>query len=144
MRVVTKQELAQMPPGTVFSEWKEKVLGDVHIKTSDKLVYGDGRVGWNGELVVDDPDIMVDNKDNKILYTCWMTTDNADIDYDDDQLFAIWDKNEIERMINCLMWALYSNTDREIDFDKLVDMDHWTGSPDGKLLTDKEIDERAW
>lgn len=144
MIIVTKQELAQMPSGTVFSEWEEKVLGTVHIKTSDKLEYGDGRIGWNGELIADDPDVMVDNEDNKILYTNWCTTDNADIDYDDNQLFAVWDKAEIQAMINCLKWALLSNTENEIDFDKLVDMDHWFGSPDGKLLTDEEVEERAW
>ncbi len=140
MRVVTKQELESMPEGVLFSEWRDgEVYGGLHIKVVNRLFK---EFGWVGELIVDKPFIATDNSDNSIFYTSWAATDNTDASYEDNQLFVLWNKNEIESMINCLKLALLYATEPKTKFNTFVDVNHWI-APDGKLLTDKEVRERT-
>lgn len=108
MRIVNKETLAAMPVGTVFTLWEPYYMdGEIHIKTDDG--YTDERPSWNGELYLhpDPNDISDDNLDKldtDILSNMW-TTDNSDIDYDDDQLFMVFSYPEVLNMAYALLWA---------------------------------------
>ena len=84
MTIVTKEELKKMPNGIVFVEYKPEVLsGTIHILTGRY----DDMHGWNGELTLEP---IWDFKSNdKKRWTQWCVVDTSDIDYDDDQLFAV-------------------------------------------------------
>ena len=109
MRIVNKETLAAMPVGTVFTLWEPYYMdGEIHIKTDDG--YTDERPSWNGELYLhpDPNDISDDNLDKldtDILSNMW-TTDNSDIDYEDNQLFMVFSRAEVFNMANALLWAL--------------------------------------
>lgn len=139
MKIVTLNELCELPVGTVFSEYTPCILGDIHIKTC-KLDYG-YRIGWNGELTLDQPMIKEDLKDNTILYSNWSTVDSSDINYDEDQLFAVWNKDELLKMREWLDWVINFNPEKQDDTE--IDMDHWFGATEGELYTDEEVEEKA-
>lgn len=109
MRIVNRETLAAMPVGTVFTIWEPYCMdGEIHIKTDGG--YTDERPSWNGELILhpdvnDISDENLDKLDTDILSNMW-TTDNSDIDYDDNQLFVVFSMVEVLNMANALLWAL--------------------------------------
>lgn len=44
----------------------------------------------------------------------WITSDTSPVDYEENQLFAVFSKAEVRKMIKVLQWAL---SDLEDDFD---------------------------
>lgn len=127
MRIVTKTELTKYPNGTVFMLYQPCILnGDIRILTGCN-----GKDYWNGELsltpFMDDNEIV----DYPCIATQWSTVDTSIYDYDDNQLFAVFSKTEIQQMINCLSWALsncqsYFNEDIWINEDDVfTDNDYY-------------------
>lgn len=57
----------------------------------------------NGELIKD-----------RDFPTEWITSDTSPVDYEESQLFAVFSKAEVGKMIKVLQWAL---SDLEDDFD---------------------------
>ena len=64
---------------------------------------------------------------------------DCSVDYDKDQLFAIWSDEEVKHLIKCLEWALALKAGTVKD----LNMDIWFGEPSGKLLSDDEAEERC-
>ena len=96
MKIVNKETLAAMPIGTVFTLWQPNYMdGELHIKTGDS--YTNDRPSWNGELYVhpDMYDISDDISLNTDIHSNMWTTDDSDIDYDDDQLFMVFSYPEV-------------------------------------------------
>lgn len=94
MKIITKNDLLEMPPGTVYTTFKPNMVdGDLHIKVSNDC---------NLNLIPS-----FDFSDDKLRKTNWSTDDtHILVDYDDNQKFAIFSRAEIMKMINCLSWAL--------------------------------------
>lgn len=115
MRIVNKQEMLDLPDGTVFALYTPEIIfmDDFSIKTGSYL--RNGKPAWNGELMLS-PYFKHDMQDPNKCYTNWSTVDNADVDYDDDQLFVVFSKSEIKQMIACLQWAL-NNCETEFNQD---------------------------
>lgn len=126
MRIITLETLKTMPNGTVFSEidkWGNFECG-IRILT--------GRFencdGFNGEMTLypwlapnenGEHDIfeMFENGElikDKDFPTEWLADDTSHIDYEENQLFAVFSKAEVAKMIKVLQWAL---SDLETDFD---------------------------
>lgn len=122
MKIVNKKQLAELPNYTLFAPYTPYIIGEYSIKTGN-LKYSDGTPGWNGELplcpFLDIEEKYTDHKSN-IIATNWSTIDNADIDYDDDQLFAVFSKLEVLQIIKCLMLSF-------TDGKEGIDMDAWFG-----------------
>lgn len=106
MQILTKAEFLHCPNGTVFAEWVPSVFkSQIKIKTGyyDESDYPDvNGPHWNGELSLE-PFV---EQSYGGAYTSWCTIDNADADYDENQLFAVFSKSEVMQLINCLTWAL--------------------------------------
>lgn len=101
MNIVTKDELCKYPNGTVFMEYiPDMTDGRVHIMTGSN-----GKDTWNGEITLD-PIWKYDKEDPRIIYTNWCTIDTAYCDYDSEQKFIVFSKEEVANMINILTWAL--------------------------------------
>lgn len=115
MIIVNRDELAKFPDGTVFMLYEPiNLSGDIHIKTG--TYDWNGKPTWNGELLLT-PFLDVEESDNgtRDFSTEWITTDNSECDYEEDQLFAVFSKTEIRKIIDCLAWAL---TDCKTDFNQ--------------------------
>lgn len=125
MKIVDLETLKTMPNGTVFCQIDKwgNYDGELRILTGR---FSD-RPGFNGEmdLLPWSPDgdeytnlHMLDNNQNiikdKDFPSEWVTTDTADHDYEKNQLFMIFSKAEVTKMIQALQWAL---SDLEDDFD---------------------------
>lgn len=125
MKIITIDTLKTMPNGTVFCEidkWGNFEKG-IRILTGRY----ENRAGFNGEMslypwiegdngsgiwnMFDENNELIKDKD---IPTEWSTVDTADFEYDKDQLFAVFSKMEISKMIKALQWAL---SDLEDDFD---------------------------
>lgn len=125
MKIITLETLKTMPNGTVFcttDEWG-------NLESEIRILTGrfDDRAGFNGEIGLF-PNVAGDNgegiwkmydKDNKLIKdkdfpTELCTEDSADFLYDKNQLFAVFSKKEVAKMIKALQWAL---SDLEDDFD---------------------------
>lgn len=126
MRIISLETLKTMPNGTVFSEidkWGNFERG-IRILTGRFK----NRAGFNGEMSLY-PCIASNEKGERDIFEMfqngelikdkdfpveWSTTDTSDIDYEENQLFTIFSKSEVVKMIKVLQWAL---SDLEDDFD---------------------------
>lgn len=108
MVIMNKKELSKCPNGTVFMLYRPQILDDeIHILTGQDDYYKPkNKVFWNGELSLTPSMDYEDVMGYPNIMTQWMTTDNSSTDYDDDQLFAVFCKTEVQQMINALIWAL--------------------------------------
>lgn len=128
MRILSKQEFIKSPNGTVFSTYSPDTLtSELCIKTGQ---YEDNS-GWNGELSLE-PYIRHDTDDDDYCYTNWSTVDTSIVDYPENQLFAVFSKTEIRKIIDCLQWAL---TDCKSYFDE----DSWYHD-ENRPLKDEDFD----
>ena len=131
MRFITLETLKTMPNGTVFCEVDE--WGN--LKDEIRILTGryDDREGFNGEMglfpwvagdngegirkMFDENNELIKDKD---FPTEWSTADTADHDYEKDQLFAVFSKQEVAKMIKALQWAL-SGTEDDFDMDEVLE-----------------------
>lgn len=108
MRILTKEQLLKEPSGTVYAEYvSDFIKEDLHIK-----------VGNNCNLnIIPTHEYSTEKDANR--QTNWSTDDlNIIADYDKNQLFAVFNKSEVMKMINCLLWAL-SGCDGYFDMDEV-------------------------
>lgn len=138
MKIVTFKELAELPIGTIFSRYAPCWIDGMSVRTGDSFECSDGEKMWNGTLDFE-PMVKSDLNDDTILYTNWCTGDDSSVDYEKDQLFAIWSDEEVKHLIKCLEWALALKAGIVKD----LNMDIWFGDPNGKLLSDDEAEERC-
>lgn len=115
MKIVTLETLKSLPNGTVFCEIGKGggLENDFRILTGR---YED-KLGFNGEIGLYPSyasengvfDLFDNNSEiikDKHFAVEWCTTDSMDIDYDKNQLFAVFAKKEVEKMVKVLQWAL--------------------------------------
>lgn len=115
MKIITLETLKTMPNGTVFSQID--VWGN--FENGIRILTGrfEDKEGFNGEMELC-PSLelneYVEMKKDREYPTEWVTCDGSHVDYEESQLFAVFSKQEIEKMIKALQWAL---TDLKGDFD---------------------------
>lgn len=108
MRILTREQLLKEPSGTVYTTYiTNYVDGELHIKVGNNC---------NLELI---PTYEYGTDKDVNRQTNWSTDDlNIIADYDKNQLFAVYNKSEVMKMINCLSWAL-SGCDGYFDMDEV-------------------------
>ena len=131
MRVLTKEELKSEPNGTLYTSFTPQIFtGELHIITGkDDKYYDNGE--WNGELPL--LPFLIEEYENGYL-TQWSTVDNTWWELDGNLKYAVFSKNEIRKMIDCLQWAL---TGCESYFNQ----DEWWSENRDCPLTDDEAEE---
>lgn len=92
MRILTKEQLLKEPSGTVYATYVSNFINEnLHIKVGNNC---------NLDLV---PAYEYGTKKDIRRQTNWSTDDlNIIADYDKNQLFAVFNKSEVMKMINCL------------------------------------------
>jgi hypothetical protein len=113
MRIVTKEEFYKLPSGTIYSEYKPIYFRGLFVKGSTS--YRDGDIPYNySEMSLICPidntdtadliDILTNNKGESIKL------DFADYGgndaYDPDQLYAIYEKRDLEHMLSIINNAI--------------------------------------
>lgn len=108
MRIVSKNELLNEPSGTVYSRYTpDMIYGELHIKVGDIC---------NLSLI---PTFDFGSAEDVFRTTNWSTDDlSIQADYDKNDLFAVFNKAEIRKMIDCLSWAL-SGCDGPFNMDEV-------------------------
>lgn len=124
MKIVTIEELRKMPIGTVFCEMDEwcNFREDFRIITDRNPLTG----GFSGTLPLypwieendrtslfarkENEEWLPQNKDHVITgkeVPCeWITVDETDFEHNKNEIFAVFNKDEVKEMIECLQWAL--------------------------------------
>lgn len=129
MKIITLETLNTMSNRTAFCEVDKwgNLKDDIRILTGRF----ENRDGFNGEMSLypraageDGQGIwdMFENGElikNKDFPTEWVTVDTADHDYAENQLFAVFSKAEIQKMIKVLQWAL-SGLEYDFDMDEVI------------------------
>lgn len=127
MRILSKKELKREPEGTVYIPFIPTMfVGEIHIIPCK---YHDGE--WNGELPL--LPFIREEYENQYL-TNWATVDNTWWELDDDKMYAVFSKNEIRKMIDCLQWAL---TGCRSYFNE----DEWWSETSHRPLSDDEAED---
>lgn len=131
MRIITLETLKTMPNGTVFSEIDKRG----NLERGIRILTGrfKNRDGFNGEMSLY-PCIASNEKGERDIFGMfkngelikdkdfpmeWSTTDTSEIDYEENQLFAIFSKFEVVKMIKVLQWAL-SDLEDDFDMDEVI------------------------
>ena len=117
MKIIKQSELGFLPNGTVYSEFLEsgKPSEGYNMFIGLNIVCGHHEQGYfskeeghfNGVLHmlegVDVNDGVLYDEENDE----WnVLTDTCEYDYDEDEYFLVYDKNDIEKIIKALQWAL--------------------------------------
>ncbi|EDW9825595.1 hypothetical protein GTR05_004824 [Salmonella enterica] len=111
MRIVNREQFLLLPANTLFSKYKPMVFGDIAIKGDTTASGGD----YYYQAIADAVDSVSSDEMFKILVaaTAHGHEFNIDLDcesrdgfYDEDQLFAVWDKRDVEQLINRLKSCL--------------------------------------
>lgn len=131
MRIITLETLKTMPNGTVFSEIDKRG----NLERGIRILTGrfKNRDGFNGEMSLY-PCIASNEKGERDIFGMfknselikdknfpmeWSMTDTSEIDYEENQLFAIFSKFEVAKMIKVLQWAL-SDLEDDFDMDEVI------------------------
>lgn len=121
MKIMNKKQFLETPNGTVFALFKaEWYCEDLQIKTGYCQNYD--KPQFNGTISVT-PSSPTENGFGYDGVPSIVTEyeshndpiDTSDIDFDDDALFAVFDKSEIQRIIDVLKWAISEET-KETEF----------------------------
>lgn len=131
MRIITLETLKTMPNGTVFSEIDKRG----NLERGIRILTGrfKNRDGFNGEMSLypciasnekGELDIFGMFKNGELIKDKdfpmeWSMTDTSEIDYEENQLFAIFSKFEVVKMIKVLQWAL-SDLEDDFDMDEVI------------------------
>lgn len=109
MKIVTLEEFCKMPVGTVFAVYKPYFIGECNIKTGEPFEMN-GSIGFNGAIplspwfVSDDPADWADDVGEYPVEFC--STDISSADYEQDELIAVLEKQEVKELIEYLVNAL--------------------------------------
>ena len=99
MRIVSRDELAKMPNGTLFSSFD-----GWNIEEGFEIITGKHDNGFNGTLCL----FLSFNwdEDSPERITNWATVDTTDYDFNEDSKFVVYTKNEIREIIQWLKWCI--------------------------------------
>ncbi|RWF33754.1 hypothetical protein [Mesorhizobium sp.] len=110
MKIVDRKTFLAMPAGVLFCKFKPYIFGEVSIKTGtvgNDFVVQD-IAGWfegahDTFSYIDGIDAMIEKG---VSYPMDYDCDSRDGLFDEDQLFAVWERTDMERLIARLQKAL--------------------------------------
>ncbi|EBZ0015906.1 hypothetical protein ABN36_18185 [Salmonella enterica subsp. enterica] len=111
MRIVNREQFLLLPANTLFSKYKPMVFGDIAIKGDTTASGGD----YYYQAIADAVYCASTDEMVKVLVAATAHGHEFNIDlecesrdgfYDADQLFAVWDKRDVEQLINRLKSCL--------------------------------------
>lgn len=106
MRIVNRDKFLELPPNTIFSKFDPNVFYAPLIKMESIGENDFYYTPISGDIdcgILDEDDVisdMVKKGDSGILI---FDTEYRDGLFDDDQLFAVWDKQDVKRLIQRLL-----------------------------------------
>lgn len=105
MRIVNRKEFISMPSGTVYSHYMPQVSEGLMIKgdtwTNDWL-YQDLLFNVEGGSSDEASDKLTDAEENGTSFKLDLDCGSRDGMFDEDQLFMVYEKSDIERLIESL------------------------------------------
>ena len=110
MRIVNRETFLKMPPNTLYSKFEPCVFGELEIKGST----------WNNDYTVQDIVGAIESSDSgdysDKLFAAMETGGSLKMDldcmgrdgmFDEDQMFAVWEREDIEQLIERLNGCLH-------------------------------------
>lgn len=110
MKIVDRKTFLALPSGTVYSHYKPQVSDGLMIKgetlTKFDWVYQDLLFNVEGESSEEASDKLTDAEENGTSFNLDLNCASRDGMYDDDQLFMVYEKSDIESLIEELKSCL--------------------------------------
>ena len=106
MKIVNRSDFLSLPVGTLFSKYKPCVFGPLEIK-GDNI----GRNDFSAQQIADAvyasdsgefADILFDAEENGSNFKMDLNCEGRDGLFDDDQLFAVWERDDVLSLIERL------------------------------------------
>ena len=109
MKIINRNEFLKLPSYTLYSKYEPCIFDDICIK-GESMIWDSGNDFIYTPIadVVDSSsssnfyDKLADAVDNKTSLSVDLECGSRDGLYDDDQLFAIWEKEDIQKLIASL------------------------------------------
>lgn len=106
MKLVDRKTFLQLPKGTVFQKYTPKMFEDLQIKTKDKYTNdfrADNPIGCiDGDDFIADTDRLENGEEVKLHFH----TSFRDGLFEEDEMYAIWNKEDIQGLIERLQETL--------------------------------------
>ncbi|MBB6694363.1 hypothetical protein H7B90_23485 [Cohnella xylanilytica] len=111
MRIVNRKEFLHLPSGTVYSRFQPMMIEGLMVK-GDSLSND-----WTYSNLIEDVDansseefsnILLDAMDNGTSFSMDLECYGRDGSYDDSSMFAIYDRDDVERLVDRLQSILRS------------------------------------
>lgn len=123
MKIVTYDEFIRMPAGTIFAPYEPCVFKD-HFEIKTDTGWEDGsEYYFNGTMPLEPCPVGDEYAWGNMMglgkvETEMCTYDGSNADYSKDELFAIFEPDEVSRLIKSLLWALNGCPGDWEDFEK--------------------------
>jgi len=110
MKILNRDQFLKMPPGTVYSKYEPVFFYDIEIK-GDSIYFNGGGNDFGCQHIKDAVDAGSSEDFADILLAAEETGGSFKMDFDcqgrdglfeDDQLFAVWEKEDVEALIKRL------------------------------------------
>jgi len=114
MRIVDRQTFLAMPEGTVFAKYDPSIIREPMVKCDSIAIRGELKdfryVSLTDEVDCSDSQECIDIKEAAVLegtsFALHFNTQNRDGLFDAGQLFAVWDRDDVEGLISRIQMAL--------------------------------------
>lgn len=125
MRFVTGKELKKMKAGTLFIRLRKdyEAYGPSALESGDPLTFilnspDEMFEGFNGTISLL-PDFTW-TREEPAKVTNWASDDTMYYDYDDDDMFAVFDYNDKLMMMRILYWSIKHDDEDNVDIDSAM------------------------
>lgn len=108
MRIVNRKEFLSMPSGTVYSHYVPQVADGLMVKyetLTNDWVYQDLLFNVAGETSEEASDTLTKAEENGASFRLDLHCGSRDGMYDDNQLFMVYEKEDVKRLIKKLIEA---------------------------------------
>lgn len=119
MKIITKQELYKLPNGTLYSNYEPCIFTGINIKCDTYFLNGEGNdpfdfslISLIGNLECNGSDheieILCDALENKKSFKLDFNSSERDALYDEEDLYAVYEKHDVVELINKLQLCVQS------------------------------------
>jgi len=113
MKIINRKTFLTMPAGTIYAKFEPCIFGDICIKERSSTITDD----WIYQDIIAAIDVHDSNEFGEVLCRAEKTGESIPMDFyctsrddcfDAEQLFAVWERQDVESLIERLVKTLHN------------------------------------